>query len=91
MSDHDEGRHLVVGGGAPADPDPLADDLLQAVVDFVRDLIDAPGNGTVGDGAAGDGGIPAPDGNNGNDGTGAGTGDGDVEVGEAATADGEGV
>ena len=90
MSDKDEGRHLVVGGGAPADPDPLAD-LLQAVVDFVQDLVDAPGSCPVGDGAAGDGGVTAPDGTNGTSGTDAGTGDGDVEVGEAATADGEGV
>lgn len=48
VSDHDEGPHLVVGAGAPADPDPVADDLLQAVVDFVEDLVDAPGNGAGG-------------------------------------------
>lgn len=54
MSDQDEGPHLVVGGGAPADPEPLADDVLQAVADFVEDLVDAPSNGDGGSDADAD-------------------------------------
>jgi hypothetical protein len=44
VRDGDQPRHLAVGAGAsPADPDPSgdgADDVVQAVADFVDDLVD---------------------------------------------------
>ena len=46
MSEWDQCRHLAVGAGAsPADPDvseESADDVVQAVADFVDDLVEDP-------------------------------------------------
>jgi hypothetical protein len=44
VRERDQTRHLAVGAGAsPADPDPTGDgaeDVVQAVADFVDDLVD---------------------------------------------------
>lgn len=54
MSEQDEVRHVETGADAPADPDldgagqRVADDrreLVQAVADFVDDLVDGDGEG----------------------------------------------
>ena len=46
VCERDETWHLAVGGGSPSDPEPLADgpppsdEVVQAVADFVADLVE---------------------------------------------------
>ena len=56
MRERDQSRHLAVGAGAPSDPDvaegadetgddpdtPTSDDVVQAVAEFLDDLVDDP-------------------------------------------------